>query len=185
LKAQLEAMNRPAAGPSEDQQLADLYKQMDTGEIDIAEGMRQALAINSNLTASKVMNQLAQQQQQQEVSKIQGKFLKDNPDYTELLQNGTLDSYMEEDPLSDAYTAYQKYKADEKIKTLQAEYDQKVAAAKEEGAKLAKGAESAGKVLGKQGGSAQAPQVNRPFKNGQEMRSAMMEELQRLRSTSQ
>lgn len=186
LRAKLDEMSKPAvqAGPSEDEQLATLYKQMEDGEIEIAEGMKQALAINSNLTASRVMNQLNQQQQQAKVAEIQGKFLQDNPDYEQVLQSGALQPYLDADPLADEYVAYHKYQADQRISTLQQEYEGKIAAAKEEGAKLAKGAESAGKVLGKQGSTAMAPQVTRPFKNNNEATAAMMETLKQMRSTS-
>jgi predicted RNA-binding protein YlqC (UPF0109 family) len=184
LRAKLEEMSRPPAGPSDDEQLSRLYQAMDSGEIDIAEGMRQALAINSKLTASKVMSQLQQQQQQGEVTKVQEKFLRDNPDYEKVLESGALDPYLEADPLADHYTAYHKLKADERVAEITKEYEAKILAAKEEGAKLAKGAESAGKVLGKQGGPAIAQQVNRPFKNNQEASAAMLETLKQMRSTS-
>jgi len=182
LRAKFEEMTRQPAGPSEDELLNDLYQKMDSGEIGIAEGMQQALAINSNRTASTVMSQLSQQQQQSEIAKIQGKFLQENPDYEATLQSGVLKPYLDADPLADEYTAFHKFKADERIKTIQQEYEQKVLAAKEEGAKLAKGAESAGKVLGKQGSTAMAPTVNKPFKNTQEATAAMMQTLQAMRA---
>ena len=184
LRAKLEEMTKAPEGPSEDEQLSQLYQKMEDGEIEIAEGMKQALAINSNLTASRVMNQLSQQQQQNKVSEIQGKFLTDNPDYQGVLESGALKPYLDADPLADEYVAYHKFKADEQMNALKAEYEQKILAAKEEGAKLAKGAETAGKVLGKQGSTAMAPQVQRPFKNNQEASAAMMATLKQMRSAS-
>ena len=184
LRAKLEEMTKPTPGPSEDEALASLYQKMDSGEIEIAEGMRQALAINSNQTAARVMSQLSQQQRQGEVAKIQEKFLQENPDYEALLRSGALKPYLDADPLADEYTAFHKYKADERIKTIQTENEAKVIAAKEEGARLAKGADAAGKVLGKQGSTTAAPQVTRPFKNNQEATGAMMATLQRIRSAS-
>ena len=86
--------------------------------------------------------------------------------------------------MADVYTAYHQYKADERMKQLEAEYQQKILAAKEEGAKLAKGSEAAGRVIGKQGSSALQPQVNKPFRNTQEATAAMMDTLQRIRQTS-
>jgi len=188
LRAKLDEMTRQPeapAGPSDDETLNDLLAKMDNGEITIEQGMREALAINSKLIAVQVMNQLNQRDEQEKVAEVQGKFLKDNPDYEEVLQNGALQPYLDADPMADEYTAYHKYKGDERVNAIKAEYDAKVLAAKEEGAKLAKGAESAGKVLGKQGGSAQAPQVNRPFKNNQEATAAMMSKLHAMRSSSQ
>jgi hypothetical protein len=183
LRAKFDEMTKAPAGPSEDQMLADIYAKMDSGDMDIHEGMRKALEINSNLTAAKVMSQMSKQQQQARVADVQGAFLKQNPDYEEVIQSGVLAPYLEADPLADEYTAFHKYKADQDKANLRKEYDAKIAAAKEEGAKLAKGAESAGKVLGKQGSSAATPQVTRPFKNNQEATAAMMEKLKSMRAT--
>ena len=172
------------AGPTESEQLDELYRKMDIGEIDIAEGMRQALEINSKLTAAQVMSKLQEQRQQEEVTKIHKGFLEKNPDYEQVVQSGALQPYLDADPMADVYTAYQLFKADERVKQLEADYQQKILAAKEEGAKLAKGAEAAGKVIGKQGATALQPQVNRPFKNTQEATAAMMETLQKMRQAS-
>lgn len=184
LRAKLEDMTKPPPGPSDDEVLNNLYRKMDDGEIDIAEGMKQALAINSNLTAAKVMQDLQKQREQEEVSKLHGDFFSKNPDYEQVVQSGVLKPYLEADPMADAYTAYHQFKADERIKGIQADYEQKILAAKEEGAKLAKGSEAAGKVIGKQGSTSLAPQVNKPFKNTQEASAAMLETLRQMRSAS-
>lgn len=188
LRAKLDEMNTPKEpeGPSEDQQLQDIYAKMDSGEIEIADGMRQAMQINSQLTTKQVMDQVAQQQEQNEISKVQTKFLEDNPDYNQVVQSGALEPYMKSDPMADEYVAFVRYKADQDKQALQQEYEEKIKAAKEEGAKMAKGAEGAGKVLGRQGGSAQAPQApKRPWNNNQEASAAMMETLKGMRSAGQ
>lgn len=184
-RKQVEALSQTKAaptGPGEQEQLDNIYKQMDSGKIEIAEGVRQLLTINSQLTAKQVMEQFQQQRQQEESSKRESKFLEDNPDYLEVLESGALDEYMKANPLDDQYSAYVRYQADQKIAALKAETEAKIAAAKEEGAKLAKGAETAGKVIGRQGGSAAAPpQPRQPFKNNQEASAAMMSKLQEIR----
>lgn len=188
LRAQLAQMHQASQqpqGPSPDQQLNDILAKIDSGEVDPGEGMRQALAIQSNLTASQVMNQLSQQQAANESAKVQQSFLEKNPDYYDILQSGALDSYIKDDPMSDEYTAYHRYKSDQRIADMEKEYQQKIVAAKEEGAKLAKGAEAAGKVIGRQGASAQAPaQPQRPFKSSQEAADAMLAQLRAMRSAS-
>lgn len=181
LRAKLEELTRQPEGPSEDEQLGGILQKMDTGELDIAEGLRQALAINTNLTENRVMAKLSQQQKQSKIAEIQDNFLKENPDYNGVVASGVLQPYLDADPLSDDLMAYHKFKADEKIKALQSEFEQAKKAAKEEGAKLAKGAEAAGKVLGKQGSPAVAPQKVGP-RNAQEQRDAMAETLARLRA---
>lgn len=172
-------------GPSEQDMLADLYRKMDSGEIDIANGMQQALQLNSNLTAKQVMSQFQEQQRQQKIMDVQQKFIEKNPDYQEVLESGALDKYLSEDPLADEYTAFKMYKADQRLAESEKAAQAKIAAAKEEGAKLAKGAEAAGKVLGKQGASAAVPaKPQGPWKSTQEAQDAMLQRLKELRGAS-
>lgn len=186
LRAELAESKKAPAGPSEDQMLADLYQKMDSGEIKIEDGMRQVIQLNSKLTAAQVMQQFQQEQQRNKTAEIQGNFLSKNPDFTEAVESGALQQYLDEDPLADEYAAYWKYKADQRVAEKEKEAQAKIAAAKEEGAKLAKGAEAAGKVLGKQG-SSPVPQARPqgPWKNNQERDNAMLEELARFRAAKQ
>jgi len=185
LRAQLTEMNKQPEGPGEEQQLVDIYQKMDSGEIEIQDGMQQALALNSNMTVAKVMQQVTEQQRQGDISKAQTSFMQKNPDYQVIQSSGALQPYLDEDPLMDDYTAFHKFKADEKAAQVTTEWEAKVEAAKEMGAKLAKGAETAGgKVLGKQGGTANAPQVTKPFKNNNEATAAMLKTLKGLRSAT-
>jgi len=185
LRAEIAEARKQPEGPGDEQVLADLYKKMDTGEIDIATGMQQALQINSKLTAAQVMRQFQADQQRNKTAEVQGNFLKENPDFHEVVNSGTLQSYLDADPLSDEYTAYKMYKADQKIAELEKATQAKIAAAKEEGAKLAKGAEAAGKVLGKQGATP-TPQSRPqgPWKNSNDATEAMLAKLREIRSAS-
>jgi predicted RNA-binding protein YlqC (UPF0109 family) len=182
MKAQLQSTNNPA--PDQSQLLADLYRKMDAGEIGIAEGMNQALSINANLTAQQITQQIAAQQQQREAEKVRSNFLKKNPDYESVVESGALAPYLEEDPLHDNYSAFLLYKKDQQFAEQQKEAEAKINAAKEEGARLAKGAEAAGKVIGKQGQSAVQNSKPKPFKNNQEATAAMLETLKQFRAAS-
>jgi predicted RNA-binding protein YlqC (UPF0109 family) len=185
LRAEIAESRKPPPGPSDDQVLSDLYAKMDAGEIDIATGMQQALAINSKLTANQVMQQFRQEQQRNKVSEIQGQFLQKNPDYQEALESGELQKYLDEDPLADEYAAYLQYKADARVAELEKAAEARVAAAKEEGAKLARGAEASGKVLGKQGASSvPTPKPQGPWKNNQDASAAMLAKLREMRGAS-
>lgn len=172
-------------GPAPDEQIRAIMQRIDDGEMTLQQGMMEALSINSQLTASQVFSKLDQQRQQEKQSEVTSQFLTKNPDYQTVLESGALQPYLDEDPMADEYVAFHKFKADQKVNSLKEEYEAKIAAAKEEGAKLAKGAEAAGKVLGKQGVSPAAPQVNRPFKSSQEAQQAMMAKLAQIRSASQ
>lgn len=184
LRAQLNESRTPP-GPSEESALADLYAKMDSGEIDIASGMQQALHLNSNLTAKQVMARLQEEQKRAKTQEVHQDFLKKNPDYEDVLNSGVLDKYLEEDPLADEYVAFKMYKADQLLAEKEKEAQAKIAAAKEEGAKLAKGAAAAGRVLGKQGATAAAPaRPQGPWKNSQEAQDALMARLKSMRSAS-
>jgi hypothetical protein len=186
LRKKLEELGKPKEpeGPNADEQIAQIMRQMDEGEVTINEGMRQVLALNSQLTASQVMGELSKQRQHEKAMEVQNKFLKENPDFNEVVDSGQLQPYLDADPLADEYVAYKEWKKDQKIAALEAEYQAKIQAAKEEGAKLAKGAQKAGQVIGKQGASPQPTRPNRPFKNQQEATDAMMQTLRELRSQS-
>lgn len=185
LRAEIAEAKKTATGPSDEQALSEIYRQMDSGEVDIATGMQQALAINSKLTSRQVMEQVRKEQQRDKVSEVQQRFLKDNPDYPEVVESGALQPYLEADPLADEYAAFIKYKSDMRVAELEKAAAAKIAAAKEEGAKLARGAEAAGKVLGKQGSTATAtPRPPGPWKNTQDATNAMLAKLQEMRGAS-
>lgn len=184
LRAKLDEMSKPAAGKSVNEQIAALTKAMDSGDIDIATGMQQALDLYGSIVADNVMQKVTTQQKQSKTAEVQANFLKNNPDYNEVLESGALNQYLQEDPLADEYTAFHLYKRDQKIANIQKESEAKIAAAKEEGAKLAKGAVQAGNVLGKQGSSAAVPQITKPFTNRQEAEAALMATLKGFRSAS-
>lgn len=185
LRKKLEELTAPkdTAPPIEDQ-ITDIERQMDEGEIPIRDGMKKILALNSKITASQVMSELDKQRQEEKFSEWQNNFIKDNPQFEEVVSSGALQPYLDADPMADEYVAYKLYQADQQLAQIKADYEAKVQAAKEEGAKLAKGAQQAGKVLGKQGASPEVKKPQGPWKSRQEAVDAMMAQLQSMRSTS-
>lgn len=157
-------------------------KKVESGDMSMEEGMMQALSLNSEKTASQVLERVAQKNSQEKIASAQQNFLKQNPDYQQVLQSGALQPYLDADPLADEYVAYTKFKADDAMNKLKQEFEGKLSAAKEEGAKLAKGSEAAGKVIGKVGVSPSIQAPPKPFKNSQEAANAMMETLKQFRA---
>jgi hypothetical protein len=186
LRKQLEGLQQAQPkGPSIEDQIDEISDKMELGEIGLKDGNRQIAQLSAQMGERSAMNKFNQQKEQDRIGTIQQKFLKDNPDFEGLRANGALTPYMEADPLADEYVAFKQYKADEKIKALDAEYQGKIAAAKEEGAKLAQGAEAAGKVLGKSGSAARvAVTTPKPFKSSQEAQDAMLSTLRDMRSAT-
>lgn len=172
-------------GPSEQEQIKAILKAVDDGEMDMQEGMMKALELNTSLTTNQVMNKFGQMKQEEEVGKATQDFHAKNPDFKPLLESGALDPYLKDDPMADEYTAYKSFKADEKVAAITKEYEAKIAAAKEEGARLADGAKGTADVLGKSGAAARdAVVAPKEFKSKQEATDAMMATLGSMRSSS-
>ena len=185
LRKQLEEMKmaQTPKGPTIEEQIDSISDQMEAGDLGLKEGNRMIAQLSAQLGKQSAMSEFSQQKDNERVVGIQQKFLKDNPDFEELRANGMLQPYLEADPLADEYVAFKQFKADEKIKNLEAEYQVKIAAAKEEGAKLAQGAEAAGQVIGKNGSTARAAvSVPKPFTSRQDAETAMLATLQGMRS---
>jgi len=183
LKSKLDALNAPKEepkGPPPDEMINGLLQQMENGEITLQEGLAKALKLNSQLTASQVMQQFQQQKAQEEETGKYSSFLKNNPNFEEIRDSGELTPYLESDPLADDYSAYKEWKKDQEKAALLTEYEAKIAAAKEEGAKLAQGADNAQKVIGKQGQTPQPRPMNRPWTH-QDATQRMQEKLAELR----
>lgn len=186
LRKQLQEMQQAReepAGPSMEDQIDVISDQIENGDIGLKEGNRAIAKLSAQMAEQNALAKFGQQKETERVSSMQQKFLQDNPDFEELVNNGALAPYLDADPMADEYVAFKQFKADEKIKGLQEEYEAKIAAAKEEGAKLAQGADAAGKVLGKTGSAARvASSTPKPFKNQQDAHNAMLATLQGMRS---
>jgi hypothetical protein len=185
LRQKLEGSLQPAAapGPSIDEQIDLISERIENGDVSLKDGNRLIAQLSAKMGAETALNSINQRQQKERVLGIQQKFLSDNPDFQELRDNGTLQQYLDADPMADEYVAFKQYKADERVKSLEADYAAKITAAKEEGAKLAQGANATGKVLGKSGSAARAAvSAPKPFKNTQEASAAMLAQLQAMRS---
>lgn len=180
---ELQQAKAEPAGPSLEDQIDVISDQIENGDIGLKEGNRAIAKLSAQMAEQSAMAKFSQQKETERVSTMQQKFLQANPDFEELVNNGVLDSYLEADPMADEYVAYKQYKADERVKALEEEYAAKIAAAKEEGAKLAQGADAAGKVLGKTGSAARATSsAPKPFKNAQDAQNTMLAQLRAMRS---
>lgn len=183
--AEAKASEERDDSPNDQAVLDDILGKIDEGELSLQEGFGKALELTKNMTAANVISQMTKMQEERDMENLTNQWHKDNPDFNALINDGSLQPYLDADPMANEVTAYRQYQADQKMKALEEEAQAKVDAAKEEGAKLAQGATNAGKVLGKSGTSAQqAATVTKPFKNTQEATDAMMQTLQQIRSTA-
>jgi chromosome segregation ATPase len=179
----LKAKQEPQ-GPSIEDQIDSISARMEEGELSLREGNKLIAQLSARMGQESALSVFTKQRQQEEAGKIQNNFLEKNPDFAEARDSGELDSYMKANPLHDEFSAYHEYKADKRIQALETEYAAKIAAAKEEGAKLASGADNAGKVLGKSGATVRPTGEVKKFNNPKEATAAMEAELAKIRSVS-
>jgi len=171
-------------GPTVEEQIDEISAKMEDGDIGLREGNRLIAQLSAQLGKDQAMTEYESRRQQEESGKLQQQFMEKNPDYQDVLQSGALEPYLKADPLNDEFSAYKEFKADQRIKELEEQYRSDLAAAKEEGAKLASGAENAGKVAGKTGTTLRPTGEIKKFNNSREATDAMQAELQRIRSAS-
>lgn len=145
-----------------EQQLADVAKQYDDGDMTFAEAMRQTTAITAQQAQTQAQseiqkameqttNSFQEELQRRDQQKVVDQFHRDNPDFLEMQKSGAFEKIKAENPLFDDLNAYQHLQMQQKIEEAKAEQ-----------ARVASGSEAASKVLTKPGQSIQ--QQNKPNK---------------------
>lgn len=173
-----------AAAPDFDAQIKDLADKVESGDLDVASALRQQAALTVNKMGQVLDDKLAQAKTQSEANKIKEKFLGDHPDFAEMQKSGRLAQIRAANPIHDDLSAYLEIKRQEAV----ADVDTKIKAAVEqgriEGAKLAQGADAAGRVQGKNGASParSATTIQNPRNEG-ELLQGMMTHLQTSRGS--
>lgn len=145
--------SQPSAEGDYESQLADIYKQLDAGDMSVEEAMQKSNTLTAEMAAQKAVQEATQgfesTLQDRDAKGIQDQFLKDHPDFAELRDSGKLEPIKGQSPMHDDFSAY---------------FALKATTAKEEGkteaAKLAAGDEATKTVLTKPGESIQ--QENKP-----------------------
>lgn len=153
---QTQQQSQQAQAPQADfeSQMADIYQQIDNGDMSVEEGLR----ASTDLTA-RMVTERAQDATQRAVAKAQEQFQatlqerdgqqkfeawsKENPDFMKMRESGVLQQAIQQNPmLGDEITAYYAVQA-----------QQASAQAQEASAKIADGAQNTGTVLNKPGSS--------------------------------
>jgi hypothetical protein len=141
-------------GPESDYeaQLAEIYKDLDAGDITVEAAMKQSNALTAEVAAQKGAEKATEgfetTLRERDSKEIEAQFLKDHPDFEELRASGALEPIKGESPMHDDFSAY---------------FALKATTAKEEGkteaAKLAAGDEGTQTVLTKPGETIQQKNV--------------------------
>lgn len=160
---------------------ADITDKLDAGEIDLKTALRQMNKLATERGAQMATQSFLEQQRQQASAKMVNEFKQKNPDFEEVLESGELDKIIQDNPLHDDFSAYHEYK----LRQTQAQLDDQLKAAKEEGKsegmKLASESSNASKVLGKRGDAMRSQNSNKQPANRAETKRAMLDALKAAR----
>jgi hypothetical protein len=179
------ALQQMQAQPENKQEAKDLQAQlqgirakMDEGDISPDDALietAQIVARMSRMEAEQIADQrLNKFRQDSEAERILGQFHKDNPDFEQLRQTGTLEEVKKQLPgLHDDFSAYYAFKA-------QKAADEGYQRGKSEMEKLASGDAAAGKVLSKPGNTIR--QKNQPpLSSPKDIKQSMLDRLRTAR----
>jgi len=175
LKQTLDEMAAKTAS-SEDLMVADIYQQIEDGEVGLADGLRQ-LNERTRVVAKQEALDLAKSAMTEELSNrdriaVEKQFVKENPDYMELLESGEIEKVRAKNPLHDNFSAFFEIRAEQAYEKGKADIE-----------KVAKGAALSEKILTKPGAAIR--QVNQPKRplTSNELRQSGLEVLRGLRSS--
>lgn len=173
-----------AAAPDFDAQIKDLADKVESGDLDIATALKQQAALTVNKMGQVLDQKLNAAKTQSEADKIRDKFLGEHPDFAEMQKSGRLAQIRAANPIHDDLSAYLEIKRQEAVADVDTKIKQAMEQGRIEGAKLAQGADAAGRVQGKNGASpARAATTIQNPKNEGELLQGMMAHLQQSRGS--
>jgi len=149
-------------------QLADIYKQLEDGDLSIEQAMQQSNALTAEMAAEKAVAKASESfqttLQERDAEGLQKQFLKDHSDFTTLRDSGKLEPFKQEyGGMHDDFSAYFAYKAAEAFEN-----------GKAEAARLAAGDTATKTVLTKAGESITQTNKQKTPLNDAEMEASML-----------
>lgn len=139
-----------------EQQIAALSQQVEEGNLSIGEALVKSTQMAVEMATRNTLQKVDEVQQKRGLEATQQQFLKDNPDFTQLRESGTLDQVKQTLPgLHDDFSAYYALKAQQAAAAVEQARAEGIAAGKVEAARIADGDKRTEKVIAQPGG----PQV--------------------------
>jgi len=136
LKAQMATAQqvKPAepGGRNYQQELGDLGKKLDEGDISQSEYMGKYTEIIRAESNQGAQEMIAQSEKQSRVISLEDQFLKDNPSYMEVFRAGKLDAIKTQHPLLDNISAFKEYERLEAVASIEAKVNEAVEKTKAE-----------------------------------------------------
>ena len=169
------------AGRDFDSELTQITEQVDKGEIELSEGIRQSSEITRERTLSEARQIYTELDQERESSRTIRNFKRTNPEFEEMRASGALDAVRQQNPMHDDFSAYYALKAQRSEDTGKAAVEEAYQKGLTEKQSLAAGTEVADSVLKKPGSEMrQTTTPQRPF-TGDQRRASMLDALKRSR----
>lgn len=187
--AELQTQNNIATSPNPDfeAQIMDIAAKVESGDLPLAEAMRQQAHIAQQQAAQQAEQQAGQLVSQKfaelEQQNIATQFRKDNPDFDEVVNSGALEPIKQSNPVHDNVSAYFAFKAAQAQQAAAETAKQGYEAGRTEQEKLESGKSVAAKTLSAPGQNAQQPAQQGPLTESQ-IQASMLNTLKKVRAAA-
>jgi hypothetical protein len=135
MQRQMEMMAKQTPGTKEsslDERFAEITRKLEDGDISMSEAMAEQRKLIEASSQQRIEQVMYEQQREAEASRIEEKFLSDNPDFVELRESGDLDTLISKNPMHDRFSAYYAHKLEAEQKAAEARVKDAVAKAVKE-----------------------------------------------------
>ena len=182
----MEGMGKPTAKEEKpardfDKDLSKITKQIDKGEIELSEGIRQSSEITRERTLDEARGIYAELDQEREASRTIDDFKKQNADFEELRASGMLDAVRRQNPMHDDFSAYYALKAQQAAGVQATAVEEAYQKGLTEKQSLAEGVNVTDGVLKKPGSEMRQTTTPQGPMTGQQRRESMLAALKRSR----
>ena len=186
LAALSEELPQKKGEPDEDYdaRIQELATQYESGEVEGGEAMANIARLAMEKGVKAATTAIRSEMEKTQSQEIEQKFLDQNPDFKDLVNNGSLDDIKKANPLHDDMSAYYEYKARETQAKLDEAVKQAEASGEKTGAEMAAQAKKAGNVLGKQGEGVRDKNQPASYGSRDGRRQAMAEALRNARAAN-
>lgn len=122
-----ETANQDQQVPDHDSQLSELDSLLEKGEITVDQYQKQSREIQEKKSQEQARNEVEKRLQEEKMEKASDQFLQENPDYPQYHKSEEMQRLMNQNPLFDEVSAYERLKrqeADSERQRLQQELDE-------------------------------------------------------------
>jgi len=183
----MEEAGKPATTTKEeptrdfDKDLSKITEQIDKGEIELSEGIRQSSEITRERTLAEARGIYSELDQEREASRKIDDFKKENADFEQARASGELDVIRQQNPMHDDFSAYYALKAQRAAVAQTTAVEEAYQKGLTEKQKLATGVDVTDDVLKKPGSEMRQTTTPQGPITGDQRRASMLKALERSR----